>query len=114
MIDAASKALLPIGLHDTLAPMAEREASVVSTLLNSFYSFGYGQIAAPLAEFEETLLSGVGASEGRRMFRLMDPASRQMLGIPPISPPRLPASPPRAWRKQHGLCVCAMPVRSCG
>jgi ATP phosphoribosyltransferase regulatory subunit len=81
MTDAASKALLPIGLHDTLAPMAEREASVVSTLLNSFYSFGYGQIAAPLAEFEETLLSSVGASEGRRMFRLMDPASRQMLGI---------------------------------
>jgi ATP phosphoribosyltransferase regulatory subunit len=81
MKDTASKALLPIGLHDTLAPNAEREATIVSTLLARFYRYGYAQVAPPLAEFEDTLLAGVGASEGPRMFRLMDPASKKMLGI---------------------------------
>jgi len=81
MNDTASKALLPIGLHDTLAPNAERESSVVSKLLSCFYHYGYAQIAPPLAEFEDTLLAGVGASEGHRMFRMMDPASKKMLGI---------------------------------
>jgi ATP phosphoribosyltransferase regulatory subunit len=81
MKDTASKALLPVGLHDTLAPNAEREASVVSTLLNCFYQYGYAHVAPPLAEFEDTLLAGVGAAEGPRMFRLMDPASKKMLGI---------------------------------
>ncbi|TDI59919.1 MAG: ATP phosphoribosyltransferase regulatory subunit [Alphaproteobacteria bacterium] len=81
MKDTASKALLPVGLHDTLAPNAEREAITVSTLLSCFYHYGYAQVAPPLAEFEATLLAGVGASEGPRMFRLMDPASKKMLGI---------------------------------
>ena len=81
MKDTASKALLPIGLHDTLAPNAEREATIVSTLLTRFYRYGYAQVAPPMAEFEDTLLAGVGASEGPRMFRLMDPASKKMLGI---------------------------------
>jgi len=81
MKDTASRALLPIGLHDTLAPDAERETSVVSTLLSCFYHYGYAQIAPPMAEFEDTLLSGVGAAEGPRMFRMMDPVSKKMLGI---------------------------------
>ena len=81
MNDTASRALLPIGLHDTLAPDAEREASVVSTLLSCFYQYGYAQIAPPMAEFEDTLLAGVGAAEGPRMFRMMDPVSKKMLGI---------------------------------
>jgi ATP phosphoribosyltransferase regulatory subunit len=81
MNDAATRALLPEGLHDTLAPRAELESAAVGRLLSCFAGQGYAQVAPPLVEFEESLLSGVGASEGRRMFRLMDPASHRMMGV---------------------------------
>ena len=81
MNDAATRALLPEGLHDTLAPRAELESRTVSGLLSCFASHGYEQVAPPLVEFEDSLLAGVGAAEGRRMFRLMDPASHRMMGV---------------------------------
>lgn len=81
MNDAATRALLPEGLHDTLAPRAELESRTVAGLLACFASQGYEQIAPPLVEFEDSLLAGVGAAEGRRMFRLMDPASHRMMGV---------------------------------
>lgn len=81
MTDAATRALLPEGLHDTLAPRAELESAAVAGLLSCFASQGYEQIAPPLVEFEDSLLAGVGAAEGRRMFRLMDPASHRMMGV---------------------------------
>jgi ATP phosphoribosyltransferase regulatory subunit len=81
MTDAATRALLPEGLHDTLAPRAELESRTVAGLLACFAAHGYEQVAPPLVEFEESLLAGVGAAEGRRMFRLMDPASHRMMGV---------------------------------
>jgi ATP phosphoribosyltransferase regulatory subunit len=81
MNDAATRALLPEGLHDTLAPRAELESRTVSGLLATFAAHGYQQVAPPLVEFEDSLLAGVGAAEGRRMFRLMDPASHRMMGV---------------------------------
>ncbi|MGE0665221.1 MAG: ATP phosphoribosyltransferase regulatory subunit [Sphingomonadales bacterium] len=81
MNDAATRALLPEGLHDTLAPRAELESRTVAGLLACFSAHGYDQVAPPLVEFEESLLAGVGAAEGRRMFRLMDPASHRMMGV---------------------------------
>ncbi|MEN3974804.1 ATP phosphoribosyltransferase regulatory subunit [Emcibacter sp. SYSU 3D8] len=81
MNDAATRALLPEGLHDTLAPRAELESRAVVALLACFSAHGYDQVAPPLVEFEDSLLAGVGAAEGRRMFRLMDPASHRMMGV---------------------------------
>jgi ATP phosphoribosyltransferase regulatory subunit len=81
MNDAATRALLPEGLHDTLAPKAELESATVAGLLACFAAQGYEQVAPPLVEFEDSLLAGVGAAEGRRMFRLMDPASHRMMGV---------------------------------
>lgn len=81
MNDAATRALLPEGLHDTLAPRAELESRTVAGLMACFSAHGYAQVAPPLVEFEESLLAGVGAAEGRRMFRLMDPASHRMMGV---------------------------------
>ncbi|MFN3233058.1 MAG: ATP phosphoribosyltransferase regulatory subunit [Alphaproteobacteria bacterium] len=81
MTDPATHALLPEGLHDTLAPAAEFEFRTVVTLLSCFAQYGYDQVAPPLVEFEESLLAGVGAAEGRRMFRLMDPVSSRMMGV---------------------------------
>ncbi len=81
MNKTASSALLPEGLHDTLAPDAGREARAVAQILACFHAYGYDQVSPPLAEFEDTLLAGVGAGQAATMFRLMDPASKRMLGI---------------------------------
>jgi ATP phosphoribosyltransferase regulatory subunit len=81
MTEAEDRALLPEGLHDTLPPKAEFEASTIAGLLHVFGTHGYEQVAPPLVEFEESLLAGVGAAESRRMFRLMDPVASRMMGV---------------------------------
>lgn len=73
--------LLPPGFYDVLAPEAARLAEASEALLKSFASFGYARIAAPLMEFEETLLAGAGTALGRATFRVMDTVSQRMLGI---------------------------------
>ena len=81
MLEPNDKALLPEGLHDTLANDAEYEAVTVNRLLDSFAAQGYARVEPPLVEFEESLLSGPGAAQSRHMFRVMDPASQRMMGV---------------------------------
>lgn len=71
--------LLPAGFYDVLAPDAQSEADAAQTLLAGFAEHGYGRVAPPMMEFEETLLSGPGASLNRTTFRVMDPSSQRML-----------------------------------
>ena len=78
-----NKGLLPEGLHDVLPPDAAFEAEVTSGLMACFASHGYERVKPPLIEFEESLLSGVGATTTRDTFRLMDPISQHMMGVRP-------------------------------
>lgn len=81
MIEYSDRALLPEGFHDTLAPAAEYEGAVRERLLSRFAAFGYDRVAPPLVEFEESLLSGSGKTQTRRMFRVMDPTTQRMMGV---------------------------------
>ncbi|MDA5194926.1 ATP phosphoribosyltransferase regulatory subunit [Govanella unica] len=81
MADYSERALLPEGFHDDLPPEAEGEASVIAALLARFQAYGYGRVAPPLVEFEDSLLAGSGKTQSRQMFRLMDPVSQRMMGI---------------------------------
>ncbi|PCI32751.1 MAG: ATP phosphoribosyltransferase regulatory subunit [Alphaproteobacteria bacterium] len=74
-------ALLPEGLHDTLAAEAEYEAEIVEKLRQCFASYGYERVVPPLLEFEESLLSGPGKAQSRNMFRVMDPVSQRMMAV---------------------------------
>lgn len=71
--------LLPAGFYDILSPDAQSEADATQTLLSGFAEHGYGRVAPPMMEFEETLLSGPGATLNRTTFRVMDPNSQRML-----------------------------------
>ncbi len=71
--------LLPAGFYDVLSPDAESEANATQALLSVFAENGYGRVAPPIMEFEETLLSGPGATLNRTTFRVMDPNSQRML-----------------------------------
>jgi len=81
MNELPNKGLLPEGLRDVLPPDAAFEAEVTSGLMAYFVSHGYERVKPPLIEFEESLLSGVGATTTRDTFRLMDPISQHMMGI---------------------------------
>jgi ATP phosphoribosyltransferase regulatory subunit len=78
---APELALLPAGLHDLLPPDAEREAALVECAMGVFKAHGYERVKPPLAEFEESLLSGVGRAWSLQTFRLLDPDSQRMMAI---------------------------------
>ena len=81
MTETATKPLLPEGLRDLLPPDAAFESDAVDRLKRTFQANGYELVKPPLAEFEETLLSGVGTAMGARIFRMLDPVSHRTLGI---------------------------------
>ncbi len=81
MPDIDDTALLPEGLHDTLAHEAEYQAEIVEKLRQCFASFGYERVIPPIMEFEESLLSGPGKAQSRNMFRVMDPVTQRMMAV---------------------------------
>ena len=81
MTDFSDKALLPAGFSDVLAPDAEFEASVLNRLLRCFSGHGYDRVEPPLIEFEDGLLTGIGAGLAEQTFRLMDPESQRMMAV---------------------------------
>lgn len=81
MSESSTKTLLPEGLRDVLPPDAAFENEVVERLTRTFTLNGYDLVKPPLIEFEDTLLSGVGAGMGERIFRMLDPASHRTLGV---------------------------------
>lgn len=77
----ARHALLPEGFRDLLAPAAEHEAAIVRGLMDCFASYGYDRVAPPVVEYEDSLLSGAGATRAKQMFRLMDPDTQRMMAV---------------------------------
>lgn len=81
MLDSDDTALLPEGLHDTLAVDAEYQAEIIEKLRQCFASYGYERVVPPILEFEESLLSGPGKAQSRNMFRVMDPVTQRMMAV---------------------------------
>ncbi len=81
MTEKANRALLPPGMNDILPDDAAFEAAIVERLLKDFAAHGYERVKPPLVEFEDSLLSGAGASMTSQTFRLMDPVSHRMMGV---------------------------------
>jgi len=76
-----SSALLPSGFADLLPPDARRARLLFQRVLDSFAAFGYQEITPPLMEFETSLLAAKGSAISNQTFRLMDPISREMMGL---------------------------------
>ena len=81
MTEKTEKALLPAGISDVLAPDAGFEASVLDRLMTWFAGHGYDRVEPPLIEFEDSLLTGIGAGLAEQTFRVMDPESQRMMGV---------------------------------
>ena len=73
--------LLPAGIEDVLPPRARLLERGRQTTLQLFDEWGYDQVIPPLAEFEDSLLTGVGEDLAKQTFRMVDPETGGMLGI---------------------------------
>jgi ATP phosphoribosyltransferase regulatory subunit len=80
-METASNSLLPSGFFDLLPPDARQQRKLYQQVLDSFASFGYLEVSPPLMEFETSLLSGKTAPLAAQTFRIMDPLSREMMGM---------------------------------
>ena len=105
MTDFFDKALLPAGFSDVLAPDADFEASVLNRLLRCFSGHGYDRVEPPLIEFEDGLLTGIGAGLAEQTFRLMDPESQRMMAV------RADITPQVARIAQARLAKAPRPLR---
>jgi ATP phosphoribosyltransferase regulatory subunit len=75
------KTLLPTGCYDVLPPHARQESELSASLLQVFE--GYEQVAPPMLEYSDSLLSARGAALGPQIFRVMDPSAHKVMGIRP-------------------------------
>ncbi len=77
-----SKALLPTGFYDLLPPYASFEAHLLRQTMACLQRFGYARVSPPMLEFEESLLNNHFSSKMDQLtFRVMDPASQQLMGL---------------------------------
>ena len=73
--------LLPAGIEDVLPPRVRLLERGRQTTLQLFDEWGYDQVIPPLAEFEDSLLTGIGEDLAEQTFRMIDPETGGMLGV---------------------------------
>lgn len=70
--------LLPPGFSDTLPPAARRQRRLVNQLLDYFEGQDFLEVAPPMIEYTDTLLSGQGSAYTNQLFRVMDGTAQPM------------------------------------
>lgn len=76
-----NKYILPPGFREYIAENAEREFWALNQLMKNFSRWSYRKISTSIAEYEESLFDGNGASLDSKTFRLVDPQTMKTLGI---------------------------------
>lgn len=74
--------ILPDGLEESLPVAARRLEKLRRKILDQFDVWGYDLVFPPMAEFLESLLTGVGQELDLQTFTFTDPISGRLLGIP--------------------------------
>jgi ATP phosphoribosyltransferase regulatory subunit len=75
--------LLPEGLRDRLPPQAEAASRLLHRMIVAIGRHGYGRVAPPLAEFEETLVGRLKSARAQDLLRFVDPVSQRTLALRP-------------------------------
>lgn len=77
----AERWLLPEGIEEILPPQAARIEALRRTLLDEYRSWGYDLLQPPLAEYLESLLTGVGHDLDLLTFKITDQQNGRMMGV---------------------------------
>lgn len=77
----AERWLLPDGIEEILPPEAARIEALRRTLLDEYRVWGYDLLQPPIAEYLESLLTGVGHDLDLLTFKITDQLSGRLMGI---------------------------------
>jgi ATP phosphoribosyltransferase regulatory subunit len=80
--------LLPDGIEEVLPEKARRLERLRRSVLDLFDVWGYELVMPPLAEFLESLLTGVGEDMDLQTFKVTDQISGRMMGLRPDMTPQ--------------------------
>lgn len=78
---AADRWILPDGIEEVLPPKAGNIENLRRTLLDTYRTWGYDLVIPPLAEYLESLLTGVGHDLDLLTFKLTDQLSGRLMGL---------------------------------
>ncbi|MBS0003169.1 MAG: ATP phosphoribosyltransferase regulatory subunit [Thioalkalivibrio sp.] len=73
--------LLPDGLEEALPGAARRMETLRRAVLDQFDVWGYDLVMPPLAEYLESLLTGVGGELDLQTFKLTDQMTGRLMGV---------------------------------
>ncbi|MFO8153947.1 ATP phosphoribosyltransferase regulatory subunit [Thioalkalivibrio sp.] len=73
--------LLPDGLEEALPRAARRMETLRRAVLDQFDVWGYDLVMPPLAEYLESLLTGVGGELDLQTFKLTDQMTGRLMGV---------------------------------
>ena len=73
--------LLPDGIEEVLPDEARALEQLRRELLDLLASWGYELVMPPLAEYLESLLTGVGRELDLQTFKLTDPMSARLMAV---------------------------------
>ncbi len=78
---AVDRWILPDGIEEVLPPEAGRIETIRRNLLDTFHTWGYDLVIPPLAEYLDSLLTGVGHDLDLLTFKLTDQLSGKLMGL---------------------------------
>lgn len=77
----AERWLLPDGIDEILPPEAARIEALRRELLDEYHRWGYDLLVPPVAEYLESLLTGVGHDLDLLTFKITDQQTGRMMGL---------------------------------
>lgn len=98
--------LLPDGIEEVLPEKARRLESMRRSVLDLFDAWGYELVMPPLAEFLDSLLTGVGEDMDLQTFKITDQISGRMMGIRPDITPQTARIDAHYLKKESPVRLC--------
>ena len=98
--------LLPDGIEEVLPEKARRLESMRRSILDLFGVWGYELVMPPLAEFLDSLLTGVGEDMDLQTFKVTDQISGRMMGLRPDITPQAARIDAHYLKKESPVRLC--------
>jgi ATP phosphoribosyltransferase regulatory subunit len=98
--------LLPDGIEEVLPEKARRLESMRRSVLDLFDVWGYELVMPPMAEFLESLLTGVGEDMDLQTFKVTDQISGRMMGLRPDMTPHAARIDAHYLKKETPVRLC--------
>lgn len=104
--------MLPEGIDEAGPDLAHQIETLRRQSLDRMASWGYQLIMPPMAEFIDSLLTGVGADLDLQTLKVTDQLSGRMMGIRPDMTPQAARLDARSGSGINRLCYCGSTLQA--